>query len=248
MFSKNRYTIEENVPIAAGIYRMVVSGDTSSIRRPGQFVNIEVPGYYLRRPISVSNYSEESITLVYKVFGTGTEALSKRRPGEQLDMLVGLGNGFDLAVQTQRPLIVGGGVGVPPLYRLAIELVEKGAKPVVVLGFNREEDSFYEKEFTSIPGVTLRIATIDGSLGTKGTVVDAIHALPTEVAMDYLFACGPMPMLKALDTIDLPGQFSFEERMGCGFGGCMGCTHKTTNGNKRICLEGPVLRKEEIIW
>ncbi len=245
---KNNYKIAENKQIAHQVYKMTLLGDTSLIKNAGQFVNIKIPNYYLRRPISISNYDNKSITLIYKILGNGTKYLSTFKKGDNLDLLVGLGNGFDTNVKTYKPLIVGGGVGVPPLYRLTTELIKKGVNPIVVLGFNSKEDVFYKKEFENLENTKVYIATLDGTLGTKGNVIDVIKNINKTTNPDYLFTCGPIPMLKALSKLSVKGQFSFEERMGCGFGGCMGCTHKTKEGYKRICLEGPVLNKEEIIW
>ncbi len=239
------YKIIEHKQIAHQVYQMSLLGDTSQITNSGQFVNIKLPNYYLRRPISISSYDNTSITLIYKVLGKGTADLTNYKSGDHLDLLVGLGNGFDTTVDTQRPLIVGGGVGVPPLYNLTKELITKGAKPIVVLGFNTKDEVFYKDEFERL-GVEVYIATLDGTMGVKGNVIDVIKS--TSIKGDYLFTCGPIPMLRALSELGIEGQFSFEERMGCGFGGCMGCTHKTKQGYKRICLEGPVLHKQEIIW
>ncbi len=240
------YKIIENKQIAHKVYKMTLAGDTSQITSAGQFVNIKIPNYYLRRPISISTYDKKSLTIIYKVLGNGTEELTGYKMGQQLDLLVGLGNGFNIKVNTNSPLVVGGGVGVPPLYKLTLDLIEKGAKPTVILGFNTKEDVFYKKEFENLKNTSVYVATLDGSFGTKGNVLDIIK--DNSIKADYLFTCGPVPMLRALSELEVKGQFSFEERMGCGFGGCVGCTHKTNEGYKRICLEGPVLNKEEIIW
>ena len=226
---------------------MVLAGDTQWITAPGQFVNIALEGRYLRRPISVCDYDARTLTLVYKVVGGGTEQMSRMQPGQRLDLLTGLGNGFMLRDEVRRPLLVGGGVGVPPLYNLARRLLAEGREVTVVLGFNTQEEIFYADEFAAL-GARVIVATADGSRGVKGFVTDAIRS--ERPAYDYVYACGPMPMLRALGGAigDVPGQFSFEERMGCGFGGCMGCTCKTKGGNKRICREGPVLKTDEIIW
>ena len=246
MYKRAIYAIERNEPLTAAVWRMVLRGDTRWITRPGQFVNIELTGRYLRRPISVCDYDAETITLIYKVVGGGTEQMSRMQPGEKLDLLTGLGNGFDAAVDTRRPLLVGGGVGVPPLYNLARVLLAAGKPVTVVLGFNTAAEIFYADEFRAL-GARVVVATVDGSAGVKGFVTDAIRAEAADC--DYFFACGPMPMLKALSlAVPYSGQLSFEERMGCGFGACMGCSCKTLAGNKRICKEGPVMRKEEILW
>lgn len=246
MYKRAIYTIERNEPLTAAVWRMVLRGDTRWITRPGQFVNVELSGRYLRRPISVCDYDAGTLTLIYKVVGGGTEQMSRMRAGETLDLLTGLGNGFDATVAAERPLLVGGGVGVPPLYNLARVLLAAGKPVTVVLGFNTAAELFYADEFRAL-GARVIVATADGSAGVKGFVTDAIRV--GEVDCDHFFACGPMPMLKALaQSIPCSGQLSFEERMGCGFGACMGCSCKTLTGSKRICKEGPVMRKEEILW
>ena len=243
--TKGIYTIAENVLIADHVYQMTLMGDTSAITAPGQFVNIQLDGFYLRRPISICDWNEESIRIIYKVVGQGTEAMAKMTAGQTLDVLVGLGNGFDVTTTGDAPLLVGGGVGVPPMYGLAKRLVAEGKKPVVVMGFAGAKDAFYMDEFMAL-GCETRVATVDGSLGTKGFVTDVIAKLEGYTSF---CACGPIPMLKAVsDTCPTSGQLSFEERMGCGFGACMGCSCKTKYGNKRICKDGPVLVKEEVIW
>ena len=246
MYKKDIYTVISNAPLTKDVYRMVLEGDTEWITRPGQFVNIELEGLYLRRPISISDWDERTITIIYKVVGRGTEQMSKMAQGVKLDLLTGLGNGFDTSVESERPLLVGGGVGVPPLYRLAKDLLAQGKKVSVVLGFNTVSEVFYADEFKAL-GVDLYISTADGSMGVKGFVTDAIRESATE--FDYFYSCGPLPMLKALcDCCEVSGELSFEERMGCGFGACMGCSCKTLAGNKRICKDGPVMKREEIIW
>jgi dihydroorotate dehydrogenase electron transfer subunit len=225
---------------------MVLEGDTQYITRSGQFINIELEGKYLRRPISVSDYDEQTITIIYKVVGSGTDQMSHLAVGTQLDILTGLGNGFNTDNLAQRPLLVGGGVGVPPLYNLCKRLLAEGKHPTVILGFNTQSEIFYEDEFKAL-GVEVYSSTADGSHGTKGFVTDVIRE--KALVFDYLYTCGPLPMLKALyDATEVDGEFSFEERMGCGFGACVGCTCKTKYGNKRICKDGPVLKREEIIW
>ena len=246
MYKNAIYTILENRPLTASVWRMVLEGDTEWITRPGQFVNIALEGKYLRRPISVSDYDAKSITLIYKVVGEGTKQMSGMQKGEQLDLLTGLGNGFDTAAAAEKNLLVGGGVGVPPLYNLAKKLLAEGRKVTVVLGFNTAEEIFYEEEFRAL-GCEVVVSTVDGSHGVKGFVTTAIAE--REIEFGYFYACGPLPMLKALyDATTQDGELSFEERMGCGFGACMGCSYKTKYGNKRICKEGPVLKKGEIIW
>ncbi len=246
MYKKDIYTVISNTPLTKDVYRMVLDGDTEWITRPGQFVNIELEGLYLRRPISISDWDERTITIIYKVVGRGTEQMSKMAQGVKLDLLTGLGNGFDTSIESERPLLVGGGVGVPPLYRLAKDLLAQGKQVSVVLGFNTSSEIFYADEFKAL-GVDLYISTADGSMGVKGFVTDAIRE--AEIKFDYFYSCGPLPMLKALcDCCEVSGELSFEERMGCGFGACMGCSCKTLAGNKRICKDGPVMKREEIIW
>lgn len=246
MYKQGIYKILENQRLTASVWRMVLEGDTQWITAPGQFVNIALEGRYLRRPISVCDWETNSLTLIYKVVGEGTEQMARMRTGETLDLLTGLGNGFSTNIAAGDVLLVGGGVGVPPLYNLAKRLVAAGKSVSVVLGFNTADEVFYAEEFRAV-GAKVYVATADGSMGTRGFVTTAIEA--TGIRYDYFYACGPLPMLRALcDATAVDGQLSFEERMGCGFGGCMGCSCKTKYGNKRICKEGPVLTKEEIIW
>lgn len=237
------FEIIENVKLAENIYRMRLKGDTSAVTAPGQFVNIRLDGFFLRRPISVCDCEGEVLTLIYKVVGHGTEAMSHMEKGS-LDLLTGLGNGYDLSLSGQTPVLIGGGVGVPPLYMLAKRLTEEGKQVKVVLGFNTAKEIFYENEFRSL-GTEVYVATVDGSYGIKGFVTKALEGMK----YSYFYTCGPEPMLKAVyKNTTSQGQFSFEERMGCGFGACMGCSCKTLTGNKRICKEGPVMKKEEILW
>nr|MBR2109886.1 dihydroorotate dehydrogenase electron transfer subunit [Alistipes sp.] len=246
MYKKGIYTILSNEPLTPAVYRMVLEGDTQYITRSGQFINIELTGKYLRRPISVADYDDKTVTIIYKVVGSGTEQMRGMAKGEKLDILTGLGNGFATDNDAKRPLLVGGGVGVPPMYNLCKRLLSEGKRPTVIIGFNTKAELFYEEEFKAL-GVDVVVATADGSAGVKGFVTDAIRE--AKVEFDYLYTCGPLPMLKALyDATDVPAEFSFEERMGCGFGACMGCSCKTKYGNKRICKDGPVLKREEIIW
>ena len=246
MYKKGIYKVVANEPLTPDVWRMVLAGDTQWITRPGQFVNIELEGLYLRRPISISDWSEDTITIIYKVVGRGTEQMSRMTEGQELDVLTGLGNGFDADVECQRPLLVGGGVGVPPLYCLAKELIARGRKVSVVLGFNTAKELFYADEFRAL-GADVYVSTADGSVGTKGFVTDAIRE--NGVDFDFFYSCGPLPMLKALcDCTDVSGELSFEERMGCGFGACMGCSCQTLAGNQRICKDGPVMNREELIW
>ena len=238
------FTITQNDQIAEGIYLLRLAGDTSAITAPGQFVNIKLEGFYLRRPISVCDWSDGELTLIYKVLGHGTSAMTQLPVGTKLDLLTGLGNGFDVAKCGDRPLVVGGGVGIPPMYGLAKRLLDNGKSVTAVLGYNTARDAFWVEEFEKL-GIPVVITTADGSLGKKGFVTDGMAGLD----YDSLCTCGPEAMLKAVyNACPTSGQFSFEERMGCGFGACMGCTCKTKYGNKRICKDGPVLEKEEIIW
>ena len=227
---------------------MILEGDTQWIKRPGQFVNIELEGLYLRRPISICDWDDKTITIIYKVVGKGTEQMSQMQPGVELDVLTGLGNGFnpEPSVENTKSLLVGGGVGVPPLYHLAKVHLAAGRKVSVVLGFNTAAEVFYADEFRAL-GADVYVSTADGSMGVKGFVTVAIRVAAIDFV--YFYSCGPLPMLKALcGCTDKPGELSFEERMGCGFGACMGCSCKILTGNKRICKEGPVMRREEIIW
>ena len=240
---QTKLRILDNAPIASDVWRMTLVGDCTAIERPGQFINIQLDGRFLRRPISVCDWDKDWITIIYKVLGHGTDDMTRYEAGKDLDILVGLGNGFDTAPSGPRPLLIGGGVGTPPLYGLAKKLVSEGKNPQVVLGFNGKEDIFYEKEFWDL-GCPVSVTTVDGSYGTKGFVTDALPP-----SFSYFYTCGPMPMLKAVfRSTEGSGQFSFEERMGCGFGACMGCSCKTITGYKRICKDGPVLLKEEILW
>ena len=237
------YTILENAPLTASVYRMVMQGDTSPITAPGQFVNLQLDGLYLRRPISVCDLEGDRLTLIYKVVGRGTEQLSRMVPGETLDALSGLGNGYDLSCAGDRPVLIGGGVGVPPMYLLAKALIRQGRAVTVCLGFNTIAEIFYEDAFRALGG-DVRISTVDGSYGTKGFVTSI---LPPDAT--HYFACGPEPMLRTVfGALPCSGQLSFEARMGCGFGACMGCTCETITGFKRICKDGPVMRKEELKW
>ena len=237
------FTITENSNIAKNVYRMTLAGDTSAIKNPGEFINIRLEGFYLRRPISVYDVSDSAVTIIYKVVGKGTQAMSRMTVGERLQVLTGLGNGYDLSLSGERPLLIGGGVGVPPMYLLAKRLLDQGKRVSVILGFNTEEEVFGEDAFKAL-GCGVTVTTVDGSRGVKGFVTDALPDSYT-----YFYTCGPEPMLKAVyKATATSGQFSFEERMGCGFGACMGCSCKTITGYKRICKDGPVLKKEEILW
>ncbi len=237
------FTVKENRKIAKNTYLSVLEGDTSDIL-PGQFVNIKLDGLYLRRPISVCNVEGNLLTLIYKAVGVGTEQMSKTEPGKVWQTLTGLGNGYNLTASGNRPLLIGGGAGIPPMYLLCRELLKNGKEPTVILGFGTRDEVFFKDEFEAL-GVKTLVTTVDGTEGIRGFVTDAMTGLD----YTYFYTCGPEPMLKAVyDKSYTSGEFSFEERMGCGFGACMGCTCETKYGNKRICRDGPVLVKEEIIW
>ena len=237
------FQIISNEALTESVYKMILSGDTSAITAPGQFVNIQLDGLFLRRPISVCDYDEQSLTIIYKVVGKGTKIMSSMVAGNELDILTGLGNGYDLSLAGEKPVLIGGGVGVPPMYGAAKKLAEMGIKASVILGFNTASEIFYEEEFKAL-GCDVQVTTVDGSYGIKGFVT---HALNMDYT--YFYTCGPEPMLKAVHKASkTSGQMSFEERMGCGFGACMGCSCKTLTGYKRICKEGPVMKKEEILW
>ena len=239
---QTNFQVKQNEQIAENVFKMQLCGDVNGIRA-GQFVNLLIDGLYLRRPISVCDLKDDELTLVYKVVGKGTEKLSKARQGDVFDTLVELGNGYDLTKDFKKPLLIGGGVGVPPLYFLAKRLIALGKKPTVILGFNKQSEVFFEQEFKAL-GCDVQVVTVDGSVGVRGFVTDAM-----DVYYDYFFTCGPEPMLKAVYAKSkTSGQFSFEERMGCGFGACMGCSCKTVTGYKRICKDGPIMYKEEILW
>ena len=238
------FTIVENLPLTDVVYKMVMSGDTSDVTASGQFVNIKLDGLFLRRPISVCDCEDGKLTIIYKVVGKGTEQMKNMKAGEKLDILTGLGNGYDLTPAGDAPLLIGGGVGVPPMYMLAKKLIAEGKKVSVILGFNTKSEIFGEEDFRAL-GASVEVTTVDGSYGIKGFVTDAMK----DMEYSYFYTCGPEPMLRAIyNTSKTSGQLSFEERMGCGFGACMGCSCKTLYGNKRICKDGPVLVKEEIIW
>lgn len=237
------FEIEKNTALSDNIFRMELKGNTSEIKRAGQFVNIKLDNMFLRRPISVCEVKKDVLVIIYKVVGKGTEYMSRLEKGAKLDVLSGLGNGYDESKAGEKPLLIGGGVGVPPLYQLAKNLIGKGRDVRVVLGFNTKSEVFYEDAFKRL-GCDVTVATFDGSYGIKGFVTDA---LPEDYS--YFYTCGPEPMLKAVYyKTKTSGQFSFESRMGCGFGACMGCSCKTITGSKRICKDGPVLEKEDIIW
>jgi len=238
------FEIRSNTRLTDSVYKMVLFGDTSDITNCGQFVNIQLSGLFLRRPISVCDYDSETLTIVYKVVGKGTEQMAAMVPGEKLDILTGLGNGYDLTLAGEKPVLLGGGVGVPPMYNLAKKLAAQGKEVKVILGFNTASEIFYEEEFKAL-GCDVTVTTVDGSYGVKGFVTTVLE----DMDYTYFYTCGPEPMLKAVHRASrTSGQMSFEERMGCGFGACMGCSCKTLTGYKRICKEGPVMKKEEILW
>ena len=237
------FQIVSNEALTDSVYKMVLSGDTTAITAAGQFVNIQLAGKFLRRPISVCDYDDATLTIVYKVVGKGTAQMSEMTPGQELDILTGLGNGYDLSCAGDAPLLIGGGVGVPPMYNLAKKLLKLGKRVTVILGFNTKSEIFYEEEFKNL-GCDVTVTTVDGSYGVKGFVTGALPE-----TYSHFYTCGPEPMLKAVfRATTTSGQMSFEERMGCGFGACMGCSCKTITGYKRICKEGPVMRKEELLW
>lgn len=242
------FTIKENKQLSFRTWGIKLKGDIDSLTAAGQFVNIAIPGKYLRRPISVSRYfkGENNLYLLYNVAGEGTELISELKDGDQLDLLVGLGNGFSIPSNINSPLLLGGGIGAAPLFQLAYELVENGKTPKVVIGYNSKEDSFGIEEELLKLGIETYLATVDGSLGTKGFVTDVIRE--KKLIFDYFYACGPMPMLKTLQDLPVEGELSLECRMGCGFGACMCCSLETRNGAKRICKDGPVFKKSELIW
>lgn len=237
-------TVDENRKIAKNTFLMRLDGDTTAITAPGQFINIRLDGYFLRRPISVCDCDREGLKIIYKTVGQGTKEMSKQTAGTKLDILSGLGNGYDTSKSGQNPVLIGGGVGVPPMYMLCKRIIAEGKKATVILGFNSADEVFMVEEFKKT-GAEVLVATADGSVGTKGFVTDILKDLD----YTYFYTCGPMPMFKAIESIaKTSGQYSFEERMGCGFGACMGCTCKTKYGSKRICKDGPVLEREEIVW
>ena len=237
------FRVLSNRALTGAVYEMKLSGDVSAFRGPGQFCEIALPGFFLRRPISVADLEEDGLTLIYKIVGKGTSLMSRLSPGTELSVLTGLGNGYDLLRAGEDPLLIGGGVGVPPLYYLAKRLREEGKAVRAILGFNTKSEIFYEEEFRML-GAEVTVTTADGSAGTRGFVTDALPGKP-----GYFYACGPLPMLRAVyRAIPGDGEFSLEERMGCGFGACMGCSIETRSGPKRVCREGPVFRKEELLW
>lgn len=243
---QHRFKITENRRLTGRTFLMRLSGPSGVMDCPGQFLNLAVEGKFLRRPISICDYDGDLLTLLYDVVGDGTEEMSRWKPGYEVDLLAPLGNGFDIERSGQRPLLVGGGIGIAPLYKLAKMLVARGIRPIVILGFNTAADAVWVEEFAAT-GAEVHVSTADGSMGTKGFVTDVPEC--TDGQASYFYACGPMPMLKALcQKMEIPGELSLDERMACGFGVCMCCSLKTLDGAKRICKDGPVFRKEELIW
>lgn len=241
---QGKFEIQSNLPLTGDVYRMVLAGDTSAITIPGQFVEIALPGKFLRRPISVNDWEDGKLTLIYKVVGSGTEQMTALSAGDTLDILTGLGNGYDLSRSGENPVLVGGGVGIPPLYALCKQLLATGKHPQVVLGFNKESEIFLYDQFRAL-GVDTYLATADGSVGTKGFVTDVLKNLN----YSYFYSCGPMPMFRAMEgMVTTSGEYSMEERMGCGFGACMGCSIQTRSGAKRVCKDGPVFPREEVFY
>lgn len=241
---QSQYIVKENIEIAPKVMKMILVGDVQEFKNPGQFVNIQIKDHYLRRPISVCEVLQDGFVIVYKIVGEGTKWMSELSSGAKLDVLTGLGNGYDLSLSGNQPVLLGGGVGIPPLYEATKQLISQGKDVTVILGFNKKSEIFFEKEFEKL-GAKVYVTTVDGSYGIKGFVTDALK----ELMYSYFYTCGPEPMLKAVyKQSNTSGQFSFERRMGCGFGACMGCSCKTITGNKRICKEGPVLVKEDILW
>ncbi len=241
---QSQFEILSNRPLTEAVWELQLAGDTGAITAPGQFVEISLPGRFLRRPLSVCDWTSGQLTLVYKVVGGGTRQMTTLQPGAKLDLLTGLGNGYSLSQLGDRPLLVGGGVGIPPMYGLCKYLISENKIVSVILGFNTENDIFYVDQFTAL-GCPVYVTTVDGSAGIPGFVTDALAGLD----FDHVCACGPLPMLRALDrAVDVPGHFSLEERMGCGFGACMGCTIQTAEGPRQVCKDGPVFRREVILW
>lgn len=245
---RNSFIIEENRQLAARTWLLRLKGDVSELTAPGQFVNISIPGKFLRRPISVNRFftREKNLHLLYNIAGEGTQLLSEMKPGQVLDLLVGLGNGFSLPENIKHPLMIGGGIGAAPLLQLGYDLIANGVKPLAVVGYNTAKDSVgIEKDLRDM-GIMTHVATIDGSAGSKGFVTDLIKE--KNLKYDYFYACGPMPMLRAVSDLPVEGEMSLECRMGCGFGVCMCCSLETNKGAKRICKDGPVFKKSELIW
>ncbi len=244
--TKSAFTLEQARQLTGDVWELTLAGDTSAVTAPGQFVNLELPGKFLRRPISVCDWDEGRLLLLVKEAGAGTRQLVRLPAGTELDTLSGLGNGFDLSAVPENAVLTGGGIGIAPLYGLAKRMIAAGRRPRAVLGFRSKADAFYREEFAAL-GLEVHIATEDGSLGTRGFVTDVLKTLPEG---QYVLACGPTPMLKAVHALPQlsGGQFSFEARMACGFGACVGCTIQTKQGPRRVCKDGPVFQKEDIVW
>ncbi len=240
------YQIKENKPLNHKTYKMCLEGDGSLITNPGQFINIKIEGKYLRRPISVCDYNDREIIILYDVVGEGTSEMARWKVGREVNILAPLGNGFDIDVNAENPLLLGGGIGIAPLYKLAKELKEREKNPCVILGFNSAKDAIWVDKFISL-GVETLVATVSGDMGVKGFVTDVPEC--RDKKRDYFYACGPLPMLRALcNTLKIPGELSLEARMACGFGVCMCCSLATKDSAKRICKDGPVFKKDELIW
>lgn len=236
--------VYKNNPIIAGVYKLVLSGNVSAIQRPGQFIELAVPGHFLRRPFSVCDWDRDSVTVVYRVIGEGTKCLAAMMPGEGLDALTGLGNGFDTSVSGNRPLLVAGGSGVPMMLCLAKKLLSEGKAVTAILGYRTASDIFLADDIRYL-GVDVRLTTEDGSAGVRGMVTDAM----ADLDYTYFYTCGPEAMFRAVNAAaKTSGQFSLEARMGCGYGACMGCTIETKNGPKRVCKDGPVFMREDLLW
>ena len=242
MAKRDTFKIVSNLKIAPDVFAMKLLGDTSAIKNPGEFVNISIPGKFLQRPISVSNWDDESLDIIYKVVGGGTEILSKMKENDELTLLTGLGNGFDLTVDTKKPVLIGGGLGEAPLYKLAIELKKLGKSPKIIIGFRTEEDVFFFKEFVKLFPTYI---TVD----SRGELVTDILQNLGPDGYDYFYACGPKPMLKAICDMALTdGEVSMETRMACGIGQCKCCSIETNDGMKTLCKDGPVLKKGQVRW
>jgi len=239
----SEFIVRSRKSLTPNVFEMTLEGDTSAMSSPGQFVDVLLPGRFLRRPFAAASWTGKTLTLLCKVVGGGTEQMAGLAEGSSLRVLTGLGRGFSLPAAGGRPLLVGGGMGLAPLFALAKSL---GGDCRCVFGFNAASDVFYLDEFKAL-GCEVSVATLDGSMGTKGFVTDAVAA--GKIGYDRFYACGPTPMLRAFcASTSASGQVSLEARMGCGVGLCVGCTIETKSGPARVCKEGPVFDKEEIIW
>lgn len=243
-----QFEIIENIQVSSRTWRLRLRGDVSNIQKAGQFVNVEIPGKYLRRPISVNRYfpDRDELILLYNIAGEGTLILSELKTGFELNILSGLGNGFSIPENINRPILLGGGIGSAPLMQLAVDLVENGKLPQVILGYNTSKESWGMEDELRQLGISAFVSTMDGSKGEKGIVTDIIRK--QALTFDYFYACGPMPMLQSLQNLPVEGELSLECRMGCGFGACMCCSLEILGGSKRICKDGPVFKKGELLW